>query len=361
MEFTGKKRMEYAFRHQKADRLPVFDVVNKPDMYEQFLGEPNFEMKGRPAVRLAKKIGMDAVLVHCAPYTCLIPPKDTWDSPSSFTDRFGIRCQVTDTSWPLGMATGAIEADEEFLSVIRSQSVTPDDVREIREACLEAGEDIEVLGGVRSAFSFLFIALGLENLSIAMYEDEDLLKEIIEAADDYWTKVGLRIIEAGCRTLYVANDLGMNDRTLIAPEKLRELFFPSMARQIRAWKEAGAKILFHSCGNVNAVLEDLRDMGIDALTNVQVRAGMNLKDTVDRIGKDVTIVGNVDATGIMCQKDPALIEAAIREVVEVAGKDGGLVIATDHSFHEGIPTENVIYFLEKAKEIGTTRGVTCHT
>ncbi|MDO4810244.1 MAG: uroporphyrinogen decarboxylase family protein, partial [Eubacteriales bacterium] len=65
-----------------------------------------------------------------------------------------------------------------------------------------------------------------------------------------------------------------------------------------------------------------------------------------------TIVGNVDATGIMCQPDQTKIDDAIRTVVETAGKDGGLIIATDHSFHEGIPQENVLYFIEAAKKLG---------
>ena len=93
-------------------------------------------------------------------------------------------------------------------------------------------------------------------------------------------------------------------------------------------------------------------MDIDALNNIQVFSGMNLKSVKDRIGDRVTIVGNVDATGIMCGSDQTLIDAAIREVVETAGADGGLIIATDHSFHEGMPQENVLYFLEKAREIG---------
>ena len=79
---------------------------------------------------------------------------------------------------------------------------------------------------------------------------------------------------------------------------------------------------------------------------------MNLKSVKERIGDRVTIVGNVDATGIMCGSDQKLIDDAIGQVVEVAGYDGGLIIATDHSFHEGIPQENVLYFLEKAKSIG---------
>lgn len=107
--YTGKQRIECAFAHKRADRLPVFDVVNKPDMYIDILGADNYESKGRPAVRLAKKLGMDAVTVHSAPYTCLIPPRERFDTPDSFTDRFGIRCKVVDTSWPLGMAVNPRE------------------------------------------------------------------------------------------------------------------------------------------------------------------------------------------------------------------------------------------------------------
>ena len=41
--FTGKERTICAFEHKKADRLPVFDVVNKPDMYLDLLGQDNFD------------------------------------------------------------------------------------------------------------------------------------------------------------------------------------------------------------------------------------------------------------------------------------------------------------------------------
>lgn len=350
--FTGKERTICAFEHKKADRLPVFDVVNKPDMYLDLLGQDNFDSKGRLVVQLAKKIGMDAVVVHSKPYTCLIPPRSEFDGPNTFTDRFGIKCQITDTSWPLGMAINPREADEALLQTLRSAEVTDEDVLQIKEAVEEAGGEIAVFGSVRGTFGFLFILLGLEHLSEVIYEDPDLLRELIDAADAFWTKLGLKLIEAGCDALYVANDMGMNERTLISPAHLREFFFPSFGRQIKTWKQAGGRVLLHSCGNVDAVLEDLADLGIDALNNLQVRAGMNLASAKARIGDRVTIVGNVDATGVMCQQDKSLIDRAIREVVETAGRDGALILATDHSFHEGIPTENVLYFLEKAKEYG---------
>lgn len=160
------------------------------------------------------------------------------------------------------------------------------------------------------------------------------------------------MIEEGCTALYVANDLGMNSQTLISPAHLREFFFPSLRKQILAWKQAGGRVLYHSCGNINAVLEDLADMGIDAINNIQVKAGMDLASVKQRIGDRVTIVGNVDATGIMCQDDQALITDAIRKVIDIAGQDGALIIATDHSFHDGMPAENIHHFLRKAVELG---------
>ena len=350
--YTGKQRTIYAFEHKKADRLPVFDIINKPDMYVDLLGQDNYESKGRLVVQLAKKVGMDAVTVHSKPYTCLIPPRSEFDSPNTFTDRFGIKSQVTDTSWPLGMAINPREADEELLEILRSAEVTDEDVREIKEAVEEAGDEIAVFGSVRGTFGFLFIVLGLEHMAEVIYEDPELLVELIEAADAFWTKLGLKLIEAGCDALYVANDMGMNERTLISPAHLREFFLPSFKKQVETWKAAGGRVLLHSCGNINAILEDLADCGIDAINNIQVRAGMNLAEAKARIGDRVTIVGNVDATGIMCQSNKQLIADAIQEVVDTAGQDGALIIATDHSFHEGIPTENVLYFLDKAKELG---------
>ena len=350
--YTGKDRIICAFEHRKADRLPVFDIVNKPDMYPKLLGVDNFESRGRPTVRLAKLLGMDAVTVHSAPYTCLIPPRDRFDTADTFTDRFGLRCRVTDTSWPLGMGMDHFEVNEELIERVRAVKFADEDIREVREGIDEAGDELAVFGSVRGTFGFLFILLGLENLSMALFEEEALLRELIEISTDYWTEVGLKLIEAGCTALFVANDMGMNGRTLISPAQLREFFFPAMRRQFKAWKDAGGRILLHSCGNVDPVLEDLADAGIDALNNIQVRAGMDLGDVKRRIGDRVALVGNVDATGIMCQPDQSLIADAIRNVVDTAGGDGGLIIATDHSFHEAVPIENVRFFIEKAKEIG---------
>ena len=349
---TGKERILCALEHKRADRLPVFDVVNNPALYEKHLGLSVSEFRGRPAAQLARVLGMDAVMAISRPYTCLIPPRAEFDGENSFTDRFGIRHVVSESSWPLANAVGHQKLSVELLELIRRAEITDEDVREVRAAVEEAGDELAVFGGVRSAFGFLFILLGMENMTEGLYEEPELLLRVIEAADDFWTRLGLKLIEAGCTGLYVANDMGMNGSTIISPTQLREFFFPSLRRQIQTWKAAGGRVLFHSCGNVDALLEDLADMGIDALNNLQLRAGMDLASAKKRLCGRVALVGNVDATEIMCGSDRERIASAIQHVIDTAGSDGGLILATDHSFHQGIPVENVTYFIETAKELG---------
>jgi uroporphyrinogen decarboxylase len=63
-------------------------------------------------------------------------------------------------------------------------------------------------------------------------------------------------------------------------------------------------------------------------------------------------MGNVDCTNIMPRATPAQIEEAVKETIRVASPGGGHILATDHSFHKGVPIENVKAFLEAGKKWG---------
>lgn len=355
-QLCGRERIALAFSHRQADRLPVFDVVNNPSIFTAFLGSDNPSSEGQPTARLSKLLGLDAVMVPVRSYTGLIPGQDAWISSHGFVDRFGIEYTVSDSSWPLGIATREVTLSEQFLDTIRCAEVQPQDLEPIIDGLKEAHDgssnEIALFAGIRSGFSFLSIAGGLVGLSMAIYEEPELLHALIELSTDYWTKVGLRAIEAGADALYVANDMGMNGSTLISPAHLREFFLPAFARQCRTWREAGGKIILHSCGNIMAILPDLAAMDIDGLNNLQVHAGMDVAYIKEHYGHLWTLIGNIDATTIMCSSNKNDIDNALASLIPVLGRDGGAILATDHSFHKGIPMDNVLYFIQRAKEMG---------
>ena len=355
---SGRERVREAFAHREADRAPVFDVVNNPAIYQKFLGKDNHWSEGRPVVELARLLGLDAAMVPVGSYTALISRQAEWLAEDRFRDRFGVVYRVMDSSWPLGSAMEEVPLDSSLADRFSSLAkITEEDLRPIDDAiaCAHSGgaEEIALFAGTRSAFSQLYVTGGIARLSMLIYDDPDTLRRLVSASTEYWTEVGLRLIEAGADALYVANDMGMNGSTLISPEHLREFFLPELAKQCATWKKAGGTVILHSCGNVEAILPDLAAMGFDGLNNLQARAGMDIASVKKRYGDRWTLVGNVDATGVMTSEDPAEIEAAVRHVFEVAGSGGGLIMATDHSFHKGIPLKNVLWFIECAKRAGS--------
>ena len=427
-ETTGRKRILAAFEHRETDRIPVFDVANNPELFLKGIGKENPWSAGAPTVKLAKKLGLDAAMVPVGSYTALIKKERNWIDDTAFLDRFGVKYTVSSSSWPLGIATEEAVLDEKFAENFKTQAViTPADLQPVQEAVREAhtgsGDEIAIFAGSRSAFSHLTISGGLAALSILLYEDPELLHELVNLSTDYWTEVGLRLIETGVDALYIANDMGMNGSTMISPAHLREFFLPAFARQCAVWKKAGGRVILHSCGNIEAILPDLAAMGatmrdgggrpkgksddkssscqsncqelipkefvpgdgggrpkgksddkssscqsncqelipkefvpgaggIDGLNNLQSHAGMDIASVKERFGDIWTLIGNVDATTVMTSDRKEDIDEAIAAVIRAAGSHGGLILATDHSFHKGIPIENVYHFIEQAKTLG---------
>ena len=359
---TGRQRIELAFAHERADRIAVFDVANNPALFKLMLGKENPWSDGLPTAMLAKTTrtrcrhgtGPPVHRPHPHPFLRGTLPMDL---PMLWRPLPGQRLFMA-----VGMAVVERPLDEAFLETVENAR-SDADIEPVRSALLEAhrstqsGGPIALFAGLRSAFSFLFISGGLAGLSMAMYDEPALVHRLVQAASSYWTELGVRLIEAGADALYVANDMGMNGSTIISPDQLREFFLPEFAKQCRTWKQAGGRVVLHSCGNVMAILEDLAamgDEGIDALNNLQAHAGMDIRTVKETYGQQWTLIGNVDATTTMCSDDPADIDRALDELVSIVGYDGGAILATDHSFHKGIPVANVLHFIEQAKKIGTS-------
>ena len=354
---SPRERFLGAFLHQELDRVPVFDTPNNPELFKRELGQENLYSHGVPMVHLSRKLGMDACLVVERGYTGLISEFVKWSDKYHFTDELGVPYVCNDTSWPLAVPERAAITDRKTW-----ETVTLPDPREkwrheeIRKAVAEAHrgkkDDIAVIAGVRSGFSVLYISMGLEALSINLFDDPDLIAEMAEELTQFWTESSLAAIEAGADAVFIANDMGLNRGTIISPESIRKYFLPSLTRQIDEIHRAGGKVIFHSCGNIKAVLPDLVEAGIDCYNNIQVGAGMDLKGVKNDFGEKIVLMGNVDATGVMTSNEPMIIENSVRDVIQTASPGGGHILATDHSFHKGIPLKNIYRFIEAGKQFG---------
>jgi uroporphyrinogen decarboxylase len=357
-DITPRERFLSAFRHEETDRVPIFEVPNNRALLKRELGVDIERPDGIPYVRFSKALGLDAALVVEGGYTGVISERWQWNDPTHFIDELGVGYSVQESSWPLAMPEKPSLTNRETWNKLRLPDPTePWRIEQIRQAVAEAhqgkDDDIAVVAGMRSAFSVLYISMGIMDMTVALYEDPDLILEMSEKLCEFWTRSSILAAELGIDAVFIANDMGMNNQTLISPESLRSFFLPQLAEQVLETKKAGVKVILHSCGNVRAILDDLVTAGIDCLNNMQSAAGMDIAEIKNTYGNKLALMGNVDATNVMTVDDPRIIEEAVIETIRVASPGGGHILATDHSFHEGIPLKNVDTFLAACRRWGS--------
>jgi uroporphyrinogen decarboxylase len=357
-DIRPRERFLSVFRHEETDRVPIFDVPNNRALLKRELGEDIDHPDGIPNVRFSKTIGLDAALVVEGGYTGVISDHWTWTDPTHFIDELGVGYSVQESSWPLAMPEKPSLKNRELWKRLQLPDPTePWRLEQIRQAVAEAhqgrDDDIALVAGMRSAFSVLYISMGIMDMTVALYEDPDLILEMSEKLCEFWTRSSILAAELGIDAVFIANDMGMNYQTIISPEYLRSFFLPQFAKQVLETKKAGVKVILHSCGNVRAILDDLVAGGIDCLNNIQTAAGMDIREIKKTYGDRLALMGNVDATQVMTSNDPAVIEEAVIETIRAASPGGGHILATDHSFHEGIPLENIDIFLAACKKWGS--------
>jgi len=160
-------------------------------------------------------------------------------------------------------------------------------------------------------------------------------------------------IEGWCRTpvdcLFLADDWGTQQSLLISPKLWRELFKPLYAEYIGMAKAAGKFVYMHSDGQISAILEDLIELGLDAI-NAQVTC-MDMDLLHERFAGRITFWGQMDRQHMLCFGTVAEARRAVHEFYDrLAAPNGSRVVAQMHIEPSARP-ENIETVLDEFEKI----------
>ena len=125
-----------------------------------------------------------------------------------------------------------------------------------------------------------------------------------------------------------------------------------MRQLVGALHDVGFKVIYHSDGNLNRVLEDLVATEIDGLNPIDVQAGMDLRELKERYGKRLVLVGGIDASDLLAHSSPDLVRAATREALAIAAPGAGYILGSTTELNNAIHPENIVAMWETAREYG---------
>ena len=184
-----------------------------------------------------------------------------------------------------------------------------------------------------------FLALMAADSAAAHRLLEKLLEIRMTQLDTLLTAIGPYVDIVG-----FGDDLGMQTGPLISPKMYREFLKPRhRALWTRAKELADVKVMLHSCGGIEPLLEDLIEAGLDAVNPVQTSAvGMDpvsLKKTC----KDRLCLwgGGCDTQHILGSAAADEVREHVMERLKILHPGGGFVFQQVHNIMANVPPRNV--------------------
>ncbi|NLE20949.1 MAG: hypothetical protein GX623_09060, partial [Clostridiales bacterium] len=112
---------------------------------------------------------------------------------------------------------------------------------------------------------------------------------------------------------------------------------------IKEIREGGAEILYHNCGDCNAMLEAYNELGISALESLTPPpfGDCDVQRARSVLSPHIAAVGNLDQIAFLPKAAPEEVSAAARKLLDVWKGRKGFILATSDYLMEDTPAENL--------------------
>jgi len=211
-------------------------------------------------------------------------------------------------------------------------------------------DDMCIIGGLTGHFcENLSWLMGYETLCTSLYDQRDLVDAIARRCDEIDAVVTKRLLEfERVKIIWGSDDMGFRSGTLISPKDMRALVLPGHKELARLAHEAGRLYILHSCGNLQAIMDDLiDDVKIDAKHSFEDTI-LSVSDAKRTYGQRLSLLGGIDMD-FLCRSDPDALRQRVRETLEVCQPGGGYCLGTGNSVANYVPVENYLAMLDEGR------------
>ncbi|MEW5813990.1 MAG: uroporphyrinogen decarboxylase family protein [Spirochaetota bacterium] len=213
-------------------------------------------------------------------------------------------------------------------------------------------EDMCIIGSGQFAHfaEYLSWLMGYETLCYALFDQRDLVKAISEKLIQIYSRVIERFLAFDrVKIIWGSDDMGFRSATLLSPADLREFVLPGHRLMAEKTHRAGRPYLLHSCGNLNAIIEDLiDDIGIDAKHSFEDTIE-TVEDAKKRYGNRIALLGGIDVD-FLCRSDETSVRKRVRKTLDACFKGGGYCLGTGNSVANYIPLDNYLAMLDEGRK-----------
>lgn len=224
-------------------------------------------------------------------------------------------------------------------------------VQEIHERRLAVAGGPPHLGG--EVFETAQRLRGFEQLMFDFFHNSELVDYLFRQLAMISSESVAILARAGVDVICLDDDVGEPTRMMIGPDLWRRFLkdpFTQMIRTARAVNPT-IQILYHSDGNIEQIIPDLIEIGVNAINPVQPDV-MDPARLKEEYGSKLAFWGTVGTASDWTYGSPDTITSEVKERIETVGDGGGLVIGPAYDLEPGVKWENVLAFIEAVRKYG---------
>ena len=228
-------------------------------------------------------------------------------------------------------------------------------LKAVKEAVEKYGKEKWIIGSCQcSIFEAAWYMRGMEQFLMDMIVDEDFTNELLDTVMTYPLQMGLNFIDAGVDMVWLGDDVATQIDMLFSPELFRKYLKPRYAMIFEAYRKRNPniKLCYHSCGNLEKVIPDLIDIGLDVLNPIQPSA-MDVAHIKKTYGDKLTLYGGMDVQKVLPFGTAQDVRDEVKRLIQICAPGGGYILSPAHHIQSDTSMENVDAFYEAWKEFGS--------
>lgn len=192
--------------------------------------------------------------------------------------------------------------------------------------------------------------VGYDRLCYLLYEGPDLVKAVFDAVGSRMVRYYENAVSFSTVGLLMSNDdWGFNTQTFLSPAMMRQYLFPWHKKIVEIAHKAGIPALLHSCGNLEAVMEDIiEDLGYDGKHSYEDNI-LPVEEAYRRWGHRIAILGGVDLD-FLVRRPVEEIRSRCQNLLDMTKDQGGYLLGSGNSIPEYVPMDHYLAMVDLVRK-----------
>ena len=197
---------------------------------------------------------------------------------------------------------------------------------------------------------------GIQQTFIDLAQNPKIVEFIRDRVVNYFVEYNPKVFEAAdgeVDMFMMGDDVGGQRGPLLSPEMWRRYFKDGFRTYCDIAHKYGLKVMYHTCGDVYALIPDFIDCGLDMLQSLQPQAtNMDIKRLKQEFGKDLSFQGGMDIQQVLPLGTPDDVREMVKYAADNAKPGGGYFFGTAHNIQADTDMQNVVALFEAYHEYG---------